>query len=200
MCIKYKLLLAIVVLTLQSTALAADPNMIAVYWMDAGEGNRVWDYSGNERNGTMNGAVSWSGAGKIGGCLEFSGGTVEIRNNVDDLTFGNADRSFTAWLKTTANNQCFFSKVTSGLGNNYALGVGRDGATEGVFSMTYRNQANMDSQAVINDGEWRHVAFTQAYQEADGKELWTVYIDGAFDAEQLTNITSDNGQGGMFIG
>ena len=37
MCKKFNLLLVlvIVVLTLQSAALAADPNMIAMYWMDA---------------------------------------------------------------------------------------------------------------------------------------------------------------------
>ena len=67
MCKKFNVLmvLAIVVVTLPGIALGADPNMIGIYWMDAGEGNTVWDYSGNGRNGTINGAVSWSGFGKM---------------------------------------------------------------------------------------------------------------------------------------
>ena len=112
MCKKSNLLLvfAIVVLVLPSITLAADPNMIAIYWMDAGEGATVWDYSGNGLNGTINGAVSWSGFGKIGGGLEFSGGTVDIiRTNVDDLSFGDVDLSVTAWIKTANRGNCFFS-------------------------------------------------------------------------------------------
>ena len=132
MCKKFNLLLvlAIVVLALPSITLAGDPNMIAIYWMDAGEGATVWDYSGNGRNGTINGAVSWSGFGKIGGGLEFNGGTVDILTNVDELSFGNMDLSVTAWIKGSAQGGCFFSKVTAdGQGNSFAFGVGLKGLT-----------------------------------------------------------------------
>ena len=202
MCKKFNLLLVlvIVVLTLQSTALAADPNMIAIYWMDAGEGNTVWDYSGNGRNGTINGAVSWSGAGRIGGCLEFSGGIVEIRDNVEDLQFGDKDVTITAWIKTGAINQCFFSKVTtSGVGHNYALGVGQNGA-DNLAALTNRNRANIKSTTDVNDNEWHHIALVQDRDDSDFSELWSMYVDGVMESRLRTDVDADTGEGGMYIG
>ena len=204
MCKKFNLLLlwAIVVLTLQTAALAADPNMIAIYWMDAGEGTTVWDYTGNGRNGTINGDVSWSGAGMIGGCLEFSGGTVDITNNVDNLSFGDVDLTVTAWIKTTAVNTAFFSKDTAdGEGNNFAFGVGNyDEPNWATAVVTNRNRANIRSVSDVNTGDWVHLAFVQDYDEAGGGELWSMYVNGVLETRQLTDILRDNGREGMYIG
>jgi len=203
MCKKSNLLLvfAIVVLVLPSITLAADPNMIAIYWMDAGEGATVWDYSGNGLNGTINGAVSWSGFGKIGGGLEFSGGTVDIiRTNVDDLSFGDVDLSVTAWIKTENRGNCFFSKVTAdGEGNSFAFGAGQNG-DDGLAVVTNRNRINIKSTTEVDDNEWHHLAFVQDYDEAGGSELWSMYVDGVLETRQLTDILRDNGRGGMYIG
>ena len=193
MCKKFNLLLvlAISVLTLQSTALAADPNMIAMYWMDAGEGNTVWDYSGNERNGTINGVVLWSGFGMIGGCLQFNGGIVEISSNIDDVQFGNKDISVTAWIKTDGRDHAFFSKIVNSAGYNYAFGVGTYGGN-GTVAVSNKNRVNMTGTSDVDDGEWHHVSFLQDHLPATDEEVWTLFVDNVLESSFQTNISPDN--------
>lgn len=175
---------------------AADPNLLAQYWFDDGEGFTVWDETGNGRDGQFNGAVSWSVPGVIGACLQFSGGTVDILDNVDDLQFGNRNVSLTAWIRTIGTDQVFYRKVTSGVGNNFAFGVGGTG----LAGVTYRNMANIYSTVTVNDDEWHHFGFVQDRNEETFAETWMLYIDGVLDVTQGTDIPDDNGQGGVFLG
>jgi len=182
-------LLGLIVLALMGMPVATaveDPNLLAVYWLDEGEGSVVWDYSGHDRNGRLSGAI-WSAEGKIGGCLRFDGTDSVIIDNADDLDFGLMDYSLCAWIKTAATGQAFFSKTGSSAAGNYDFGVGGSGAP--FFSN--RNRAEMAGTVDVNDDEWHHVAFIQDRDEVSGEETMTMYVDAMLDSSLTFNITSD---------
>ncbi|MFC1763305.1 LamG-like jellyroll fold domain-containing protein [Planctomycetota bacterium] len=193
------LVLALVGLVSPYAFCAADPNIIALYWFDTVDGARVFDESGNGRDGIMNGSVTASTEGAIGGSLQFSGGTVDITNNVDDLSFGDVDLSVTTWIKTGTQGTTFFSKDTLNEGNTFAFGVGLHSGN-GNAVVTNRNRANIQSTSAVDTDEWTHLAFVQDYDEVTKDELWSMYVNGVLETRLLTDILHDNGQEGMHIG
>lgn len=61
--------------------------------------------------------------------------------------------------------------------------------------------------AVVNDGEWHHLALVCKYDEGANKSVWNIYCDGKFDfsAEkagptEYSAVVADKDNGGIFVG
>ena len=111
MCKKLILLVSVVlVLSLVSNASA---DLVAYWTLDEGSGNSVYDTSGNDNNGTINGAT-W-GDGKYGKALQFNGqdnyvevpssDSLEIDENVTIAAWINWIDAGDTWICIMANGQ-----------------------------------------------------------------------------------------------
>ena len=70
------------------------------YKFDAGEGNIVYDYSGNNNDGTIIGA-SWT-TGKFGNALSFDGIDDYVDSGLQSFgTLLEEETTYTFWLKTS---------------------------------------------------------------------------------------------------
>jgi len=94
----------------QTPGLEADINTVALWHFDEGFGNTVYDDSGNENHGTINGAT-WTDAGKFDGGLIFDGvdDYIKVLDNqsldlIDELTIE-------AWIN--GNGADFLSTLRS---------------------------------------------------------------------------------------
>ncbi len=154
-----------------------DPKTAAGIWLfDEDKGNTAGDISGNNNNGTIQGA-KWA-KGKVGAALSFNG--VSDRVVVADANSLDLQKAWTitAWIfpnKTEVNYGHILGKRDDVAGNaNYAfrinnVGTGwesyfkRDGAWQGVWG-----------QGSVKKGEWSYMTATY-----DGKGVLTMYENGA---------------------
>jgi hypothetical protein len=164
---------------------AFDPESIQGVWLfDEGDGNEVLDSSGKEHHGTITANDVKRVDGKFGDALEFFGGGKVVVPHADGFT----TPTFTimAWINAPT------------IPNDWGmLLVGKDGWPERNYAM-YITQAtgglhfafcapgqqdvgNMNSNQIIADGEWHHVAMTYDL------EMRRIYIDGVLDTEAASN-------------
>ena len=110
-----------------SITVNASADLVAYWTFDEGSGNAVYDTSGNDNNGTINGAT-W-GVGKYGTALQFNGqdnyvevpssDSLEIDDNVTIAAWINWTDAGDGWLCIMANGQ------QNGPWENYGLFVNR---------------------------------------------------------------------------
>lgn len=152
--------------------------LVAWWKLDDGSGNTAADYSGNNRNGTLTGDVSWVD-GITGGALTFDGDgdyvdmgkapAFDIKNQI----------TVSAWIKVSAFDKDWQTIVTKGdrawrLQRNWnkstlefaCSGLVVPGSDWGPI------YGNID----VNDGHWHHVAGVY-----DQEKIY-LYIDGSLDA------------------
>ena len=70
---KHSLLTIAVFLSLPALLAGADPNTVAVWSFEEGQGDQVLDASGNGHHGKIVDGAKWSPNGKFGGAMEFDG-------------------------------------------------------------------------------------------------------------------------------
>ena len=83
------LLPIILLLALPAISYEIDPNTVAVWRFEEGQGSKVLDSSGNGHHGKLVGNAKWTDKGKIGGAIEFDGvdSFVEVaKSKAFDLT------------------------------------------------------------------------------------------------------------------
>ena len=137
---------------------------LAAYWtLDEGAGNTIYDTSGNDNNGTINGAT-W-GDGKYGKALQFNGqdnyvevpssDSLEIDENVTIAAWINWIDAGDVWICILANGQ------QNGPWENYGLFINRD--SRFLYFTLSLDGAHVPQQTPNNitvPNEWVHVCAT----------------------------------------
>jgi hypothetical protein len=185
------------------TPVQPDPAGLAGHWALDGNLN---DSSGNGRNGVAVGGPTFA-LGKIDQAINLDG--VDDYVTITGYKGIDADRtdpnnpiqkpfSVACWINTTADDGgslvCWGSSDGTGVGGqyqNFRINEGRLRAEHG--------NGRFRGAALVNDGEWHHVAMTVA----EGADMWPpntqLYVDGLKDtegadtsnAQNIWNITED---------
>jgi sugar lactone lactonase YvrE len=151
-----------------------------------GEGNAS-DFTGNNP-GVLNGGVSFV-SGKVGQAFSFDGSTGYVRLPDNFLPYpatgtSTAPLSFETWFRTSTGGVIMGQQGASA-GYVPAVYVGTDGKLRA--ELFWGGSVNpMVSAAVVNDGQWHHVAVTY-----NGTSE-TVYLDGASIGSKPFTQTSYN--------
>jgi len=154
---------------------------LAAYWtLDEGAGDTIYDTSGNNNNGTINGAT-W-GTGKYGNALQFNGqdnyveiptsDSLEIEDNVTVAAWVNWIDAGDTWICILANGQ------QNGPWENYGLFINR---TSRFLYFTLSLDSEHVPQQTANNltvpNEWVHVCATW-----DGSNA-RIYVNGKMELE-----------------
>jgi hypothetical protein len=156
-------------------------------------GSVIADESGTSHTATvMNNDASTTG-GRFGKALMVNGKSWLRVANPASITFGNADVTVMAWIKTTTVSATLFSKDQNGthISGDKALLLGGNGKP-GVFHVDNGWVGSWDSTAKINDGLWHHVAWVQRKNANGANEYWDCYIDGVAAATNVSMSTKDD--------
>jgi len=156
-----------------------EPESIVGVWLfDEEKGNEVLDFSEKGHNGTITNVDVERADGKFGEALSFVGGGKVTIPHAEDLT--TPVFTLMAWLKMdefTNTYQLIVGK--DGWPNrNYGMFVQKDtGKLHFAFCSPVKQDAgNMNSNMVVTDGEWHHIAATY------DMETEKIYIDGLLDS------------------
>ena len=138
------------------------------------------DYSGNNNNGTVNGA-SWNSSGVVGGAYKFDGIDDYISlphcfdaNYVDEITVE-------SWIKTSSDNG-----VISSYDRNKIYELLIDEGNLKWFTYANDGQDEISGPTNIADNIWHHIAATYDYET--GNSL--LFIDGELEAN--ANVHNPN--------
>ncbi|MFH1641356.1 MAG: LamG-like jellyroll fold domain-containing protein, partial [Nanoarchaeota archaeon] len=147
----------------------------------------VYDWSGNDNNGTLYGTGRSNGTGKLGTyAATFHG--IEDYLNVSSSTGDDLNPptqiSITAWIKRTlpSKNEMIVARMDTSTTRTYYLGFTNDELQMEVSEDGTTTDREWDeSSSVINDINWHHVAGT-----FDGSVV-RLYIDGVDDTDGSPN-------------
>ena len=176
-----KLIYLISFVLMLSIAGNASAELVAYWTFDEGSGDIVYDSSGNDNNGTINGA-EWD-AGKYGNALLFNAqdnyvevptsDSLEIDTNVTIAAWINWIDAGDTWLAIMANGQ------QDGPWENYGLFVNRDGRyLYFTLSLDGGHVTQSAPNNVIEPDEWLHACATW-----DGSTA-RIYVNGEMVLEQ----------------
>jgi hypothetical protein len=169
-----------------------DPNLVGLWSLDESSGIHAVDWSGHDNHGDFVGQPLWVD-GYDGGGLELDGnswvdcGTTATLQIVGPI-------SIACWVKpaTLGGDQGF-----AGLNGSYAFKVSDFDDSDNHLRFTTPGVVDHDAyNAVLNDGEWQHVAVTFEPNQASGAVF---YIDGA-EADRLDASDMRTGSGPFLIG
>jgi hypothetical protein len=175
------------------------PGPVAYYKFDEGSGTtNVYDSSGNNNAGTMNGGINesaWTN-GRIGGALELDADSSQYISAADDSTLRmNASHSLMAWvhLVDTDNHNFFIEKAASGgdLSNYYLwwnqstsnITAGFRDSGDTAWEESYYNWT-----PVAN--EWYHLA-TVFDSDADTRQIFVDGVEVLNEAETAEPYTAN---------
>ncbi len=138
--------------------------------------NNFLDTSGQGNQGTQSGGVTITDGYKGRGC-GFDGGNDWINtSSSQSLNFSSGNFTLAAWIKTTtASRRTIVSKLnpaSPGPERGYTLDVLATGYARIVAETSTSAYMYVDSTAMVNDGNWHHVA-----GHRNGSTV-RIYIDG----------------------
>ncbi len=171
-----------------------DPNL-AGWWKFDGDTS---DSSGNGRNGMLVADAYLADIGMLGGALELDGTDDYV--TIPGYKGINADRtdpdnpfqkpfSVACWVKTTGNGSLvnWGSSDGTGVGGQY-----QNLRIDGGRLRAEHGNGRFRGAAIVNDGEWHHVAMTVAQGanlEPPGTQL---YVDGQKDTQGADTVNAQN--------
>lgn len=125
------------------------------------------DLSGNGRDGTVNGTLTWTGTGPGTAATSASNFTTSNNITLPGTAYASGPFTFEAWIKTTSTTAwAFFLTVN----NNQGL-CGNDGSTNrAVYVVGAGN--NKDGSQSLSNGAWHHYVVTR-----DGSSNLLMYLD-----------------------
>jgi hypothetical protein len=167
-------------------------SMVAAWLLDEGEGNVIEDFSGNDHEGSIAGAIEWID-GKFGEAIEFSGGSINVPDH-ESLNFD--DESFTVviWFNFDESqdwNRLLRERTPSPWGEG---NPGWEIQTEGLqIHWSLDDEAGnhqRTSYPDVGNGEWHHTAMIVNRDD----DMLVSYMDGADKKTvNIANIDSVTG-------
>jgi hypothetical protein len=169
-----------------------DPNLVGLWNLDEHSGSHAVDWSGHDNHGDFISQPQWVD-GYDGYGLELDGnswvdcGTTATLQIVGPITIA-------CWVKPAAlgGDQGF-----AGLNGSYAFKVSDFNDTDNHLRFTTPGILDHDAyNAVLNNGEWQHVAVTFDPNQAGG----AVFYINADEADRLDASDMSEGSGPFLIG
>ncbi len=185
------------------------------YWnFDEGAGNTAADGSGLGNDGSLSGAEWVEDEGDRASVLEFDGDSW-VSMDAFVVEMGDADFTYSAWLKTDVPGGVILSKQNDNeeweeAEKKFYVSPGIDGGDEveigpgNIATVGWGTDwiAASPETPSVADGEWHHVALTFE-REAVDDDPGRIYIDGVEVedySEQSYNGLADNSTDTMYIG
>lgn len=148
--------------TVQQAQAEITNGLVLRYKLDESSGNVAHDSSGNGRDGTVNGAVSW----RAGEGLAFNGSDtyVKVPNNIM-AGLSSITVSFDVWTDWNVGKPYFlygFGNTNGTSGNGYLFSTGnqfRTAITTGDGSAEQQTRPNFSH--ILPFSSWQHVTYTQ---------------------------------------
>jgi len=171
------------------------------------DGNTA-DSSGNGHDGEIFGEPKWVD-GKIGGAMEIDGDDwIEVPGTSAAEGFAALEGqvTWTAWFKTS-NSGVINTLMAQGpagaahVQGNRSINIEASGVIM-IRAHSVGALTSLNSTAVVNDGEWHHVAVTTAFETDGTNDTMKVYIDGDLSIGYETttiNINQHSGPAADFI-
>lgn len=179
---KYSLLSLVVFLSLPALLAGADPNTVAVWSFEEGQGDQVLDSSGNGHHGMIVDGAKWNPNGKFGGAMEFDGvgSYVEVpASDAFDLT----EFTVELWFRAESINGTW---AVFGHGESFDTDKAQyvveinDGENPNKIQVWYEADNDDDTYVAsttdIGPGNWHFFAATR---DEDG--TINVYLDGELE-------------------
>jgi len=169
-----------------------DPNLVGFWSLDESSGIHAVDWSGHDNHGDFVGEPLWVD-GYDGGGLELDGnswvdcGTTATLQIAGPITIA-------CWVKPAAlgGDQGF-----AGLNGSYAFKVSDFDSSDDHLRFTTPGVLDHDAyNAILNNGEWQHIAVTFEPNQAGGAVF---YINGT-EADRLDASAMNEGSGPFLIG
>ncbi|MHC4366959.1 MAG: LamG domain-containing protein [Planctomycetota bacterium] len=166
-----------------------DPNLLALFALDEGQGSTALDSSGHANHGALMGTAGWSVPGLVGDSgLNFGqNGYVAIRN----LTYESdayTESTVSVWMRT--ENQGTQIIASFDPDHYWRVSIDSYGAGFGLIDydvMTSTGLAELGSLTRVDDGFWHHICCVY------NKGLLAIYIDGRLDATMNSGPTMGSG-------
>ena len=160
------------------------------------------DSSGNGHDGEIFGDSKWVD-GKIGGALEFDGDDwIEMPGTSAAESFAALEGEVTwaAWFKTSSSGviNTLMAQGPAGAAHvrgNRSINIEASGVIM-IRAHSVGALTSINSSAVVNDGEWHHVAVTIAFETDGTNDTMKVYIDGDLSIGYETNTININQHSG----
>ena len=179
-------------------------SMVAAWLLDEGEGNVIEDFSGNDHQGNIVGAIEWTD-GKFGEAIEFAGGSINVPDH-ESLNFD--DESFTVVMWFNFDGAQDWNRLLRERSPG-PWGEGSPGWE--IQTQALQIHWSLDDEAGnhqktsypdAGNGEWHHTAMIVNRED----EMLVSYMDGAGKkTANIANIGSVTGSlpvtfGGGYMG
>ena len=172
-------LVCVLSLALTGAAQTVDPGLVGWWKLDNEGTGTVLDYSGNGRDGTIQGSPQFV-PGIYGQALEFHGDPDYVTIDGYKGLLGGSAFSIAAWIKTDGNGEIV------GWGNN----SGRERVEFRVSEYRLRvehGSGNRQGDTVVSDNQWHHVALTVEENSTISYPQVKLYVDGEDDTRTGTS-------------
>jgi len=166
------------------------------------DGNAA-DSSGGGHNGEIFGEPKWVD-GKIGGAMELDGDDwIEMPGTsaADGFAGLEGEVTWAAWFKTSSSGviNTLMAQGPAGAAHvqgNRSINIEASGVIM-IRAHSVGALTSLNSTAVVNDGEWHHVAVTIAFETDGTSDTMKVYIDGDLSKGYETNTVDINQYSGV---
>jgi len=169
-------------------------NSLISFWKLNDTGATIKDYSGNNYDGTINGAISTTG--KFGDAIEFGSGDYINFGNIN--SFERTDNfSYSFWMNTdsTTSYITIISKTPYGSWHGQELFV-VNGKLR-LYLIGAAEQIEVSSTAIVNTGSWKHIIINyDGSNSASGVDIYVDGVEGSSGSGTLTTsiVNSNNFQ------
>jgi hypothetical protein len=174
----------VLVLSSIVTVNAQDTGLVGHWKLDDEGTGTAFDYSGNDRHGTINGNPQFV-PGLFGDAMQFTGDPDRVYIGGYKGLLGGHAFSIAAWIKTSANGEIV------GWGNNTGTERVEFRVSESRLRVEH-GSGNRQGDTVVADNQWHHVALTVEENSTISYPQVTLYVDGEDDTRSGTSANAFN--------
>ena len=159
----------------------------AQWALDESAGTTAVDSSGNNYDGTINGATI-NQTGKIGGAYDFSGNNanVDIPASAHSEFVSDSTGTLAGWFNTSSTDrEAIFAFGDANENDRTVIELDASGEFRVIVRDNGINMVERRTTDTYNDGQWHHFAVVQDATGDDGPDM---YLDGV----KVTNFTLNN--------